>query len=169
MNARIRLIGVLFVATSTLALAGCGSEATQPSPAATQPSPAPPKGLGEIIQGVVRAVRPRSYTTQPPLPPGLSNATMTVTEGLAKGLTVTADAFGAYSLKVPEGPFRLRVSRSGYVTAETAEQNSTGNGARTMPDITLATAPWSIAGTVTDGVGNALQGITSNVSSGSVY
>jgi hypothetical protein len=145
-----------------LVLGGCGSNGVQPSSVS---GPTELGGSGAIVSGVVRAVRPRVFTTQIGPPPGLSNAAVTVVLGRATGQTTTTAALGNYGLNIPEGVFQLRFSRPGYVSATSIEQRSSRAGQLTMPDVTLATAPWAVNGTITDSRGNAIPGVLVTVDS----
>jgi len=117
------------------------------------------------VSGVVRAVRPRVFTTQIGPPPGLSNAAVTVVSGRATGQTTTTDAMGNYGLNIPEGVFQLRFSRPGYVSATSLEQRSAPDGQLTMPDVTLATASWAVSGIVSDSRGTAIPAVLVTVDS----
>ena len=128
------------------------------SPAAPDPStPAPPNRFSAEVIGIVRGQVPPASRLSPGHTP-LADAEVSVADGAGQGRSTRTDARGAYSLRIPQGSFRLRWSASGYKSAESAEQTLAVGERITMPDIVLSTAPWAIAGRIGDSRGNPVSG-----------
>jgi Carboxypeptidase regulatory-like domain len=147
---RLRDGGVwLCSAALVLGAAACGS-----SPgSATAPSSA-----GVLVEGIVRGEAPPNSRSLLP-PPALAGADVIVISGSATGTSTTTDPNGEYRLQLPRGLFKLRWSKPGYLPMDSAE-GIVSTEAITMSDVVLRTAPWTIAGLISDGHGTPVAGAT---------
>ncbi len=78
------------------------------------------------------------------------------------------DAQGAYRLQLPLGLVKLRWSKSGFQTIDSDEQ-SLEPGDHITSDLLLRTAPWAIAGTITDSRGNRVGGALVTIEIGGAF
>ena len=140
--------------------------ACSPEPGSTSGSPAGPSA-GVVVDGIVRGEAPQNTRSVQP-PPTLAGADVRVIAGSATGTTATTDASGAYRLQLPRGVFKLRWSKPGYLPMDSAEA-IVGNDAMTMSDVVLGTAPWAIAGLISDGRGGPVADATVVIGSGSAF
>ena len=139
----------------------CGSDAP------VAPTQSPPAVSGTVT-GVVLGVAPASSRIARP-GVALANARVTVVAGPAHGLTVVTPSTGGYALQLPPGPFRLEFTRAGYLSAESADFELPARGEIVVPDVILRTAPWSIAGTVSDSLGHPVEGATVRIRPGDAF
>ena len=129
---------------------GCADEARTPT-APTAPTPPAPTILSGTVTGLVRSDAPggRHARANPPLP----NVTVTVIGGPAAGTKTATREDGTFELTAA-GTFTLRFEHPTYTTSDTSETSMTEAGQIAMPELVLATAPWSISGRLTDSLGN---------------
>lgn len=127
------------------AIAGCNDRAS------TSPTPTAPSVVIGKATGLLRGEAPLIGRTARLHPP-LAGATVTVVGGASSGATTTTDATGSYEIRAA-ATFKLRFEHQAFVTSESGETVMTAGGV-TLPEITLATAPWSITGVITDSLGN---------------
>jgi hypothetical protein len=84
--------------------------------------------------------------------PVLAGATVTVVGGEASGTSTTTREDGSFEVAAA-GMFKLRFEHPGFITSESSDTVMIAGGV-TLPDVTLATAPWSISDVITDSLGN---------------
>ena len=128
-------------------LTGCANEARTP----TAPTPPAPTILTGTVTGLVRSDAPGGRHA--PAHPSLPNVTVTVIGGPAAGAKTATREDGTFELAAA-GTFKLRFEHPFYTTSDSSETSMTEAGQITMPELVLATAPWTISGLVTDSLGN---------------
>jgi hypothetical protein len=84
--------------------------------------------------------------------PVLAGAKVTVVGGEASDTSGTTRENGSFEIAAA-GTFKLRFEHPGFITSESSDTVMIAGGV-TLPDVTLATAPWSISGVITDSLGN---------------
>lgn len=131
--------------------AGCTDGARTPSAPTAPIAPTAPTVLAGTVTGLVRSDAPggRHARAHPPLP----NVTVTVIGGPAAGTRTTTREDGTYELRAA-GTFKLQFEHPSFTTSESSETSMTEAGQIAMPELVLATAPWTISGLVTDSLGN---------------
>lgn len=115
-----------------------------------------------IVAGSIRAEReaPSPYTCVPVL-----GATLT-----AGDVNATSNSGGSFSLSLPAGNYSLSAAASGWVPTSEGEQEEEGAypGYASSAKIFLEPLLGNVAGKVTDGSGNSLNGATIAFSGGAV-
>jgi hypothetical protein len=129
---------LLTVTLGVVLAVGCGRSTVSPSPSPT------PSATG-IVQGVV------SIFGSP-----LEGVLVEALDGAAAGHSTTTNAAGKYRLELPVGSTRLRFSKSGYTTAESAV--TIGSEPLTF-DKSFNTGFWRIRGVVSGNDGAPLAGV----------
>jgi len=79
--------------------------------------------------------------------------TVTVIGGPAAGTKTATRKDGTFELTAA-GTFKLRFEHPFYTTSDSSETSMTEAGQIAIPELILATAPWSISGLITDSLGN---------------
>ncbi|HEX8029030.1 MAG TPA: carboxypeptidase-like regulatory domain-containing protein [Vicinamibacterales bacterium] len=84
--------------------------------------------------------------------PVLAGATVTVAGGEASGISSATREDGSFEIAAA-GTFKLRFEHPGFIASESSDTVMIAGGL-TLPEVTLATAPWSISGVITDSLGH---------------
>jgi Carboxypeptidase regulatory-like domain len=149
----------------------CGG-ADHASPVSPSTSVVPTPSSIATVTGVIGYdVLPPTYQHGTPQvgPTPFAGATVTVITPAGEGRATTTDASGSYTLQAPVGAFRLRYSARAYLTTESKETTVAAGDQLAMPLVRLKTAPWAVAGTVTDSRGTPVAGVTIGVSNGDPF
>lgn len=128
-----------------LVSAGCADSEKAPS------TPTAPTVVVGKVTGLLRGEAPiisRNWRAHPVL----AGATVTVVGGEASGTSSATREDGSFEIAAA-GRFKLRFEHPGFITSESSDTVMIAGGV-TLPDVTLATAPWSISGVITDSLGN---------------
>lgn len=141
MTRRFAPIAMLIVLVS----AGCLDSEKIPA------APTAPSIVVGKVTGLLRGEAPMISRIARPHPV-LAGATVTVVGGAASGTSSTTREDGSFEIAAA-GTFRLRFEHPGFITSESSDTVVIAGGV-TLPDVTLATAPWSISGVITDSLGN---------------
>src|SRR5690349_7439449 len=132
-------VGVFAIAL----MPGCGAA----------PSPTSPNvPVTTTVTGIITARRPSS--TGP-----LDLATVEVIDGASIGTRAITDRDGRFTLTVPPGDLRLRVSRYNFQAWESKPVTAVSQQTVTIPTVLLTTAPWALSGRVTDSLGRPFAGV----------
>src|SRR5262245_45232344 len=142
MNALKTSLGVLTIAATI----GCGNSPVDP----TAPGGTVPAAATATMAGVITGQRPSGMNgSNPPI----DSVSVQVIEGPGLGRSATTDRDGKFTLSVPPGSQRLRLSRSGFQTVETGMLTAIDRETVTVQTAPLKTAPWALSGDVTDSLG----------------